>query len=621
MANNDDAYYETILRNTEEKNTKKVKKSNNIVVRLAKLSSRTIQSLRNKMKEHKLDGAYEKYNKYYGKMIRKANEAKTLQVAQSKGKEVPDEEIEKAALASDRYGSKVAKYAVKLVDVDIKTATKVTPAKADRKLRITARMKDKFTKVARALFLSRRQSSQTKKATKEYIADYVDKSLFNDEVVKNNIKMGSLKKLDVSDGNTEKLKGFIVKKDVDGFNSHLYPEHRDQKDEPIELEPSTTLSNKERNDQHREAFNKIRNLTVDKIVQQQKENKEKIDSAKTELEKALDAAETKKEKAISESENGNNFDFNKALSSVEKMGKERNTSKEGTEQTNAGFDYNAMLKATVGALNEHGKEQELEKSNVGDEKKTTTSSEEIKPVATNTDSKTDGDSVISKLESMKARGVIDSSVADQLVSEINTTQKQDVKADAKVTEEESVNNLSPISVGDKKETDANPVDNVINETEEPKRYTVRVKREKLSDGSYRYTQVKPTDAPSEPTIQVGESRKLDITPADIERIREEVNKEAKRTQEIEQQRAAAERETTEIIGKTEAVRKQVEMLKEFIAYKKELQKEIEKREQAKTRFEATLYRQGQAKDVYDRTIKEYNELSNQAETSGFGRKK
>ena len=621
MANNDDAYYETILRNTEEKNTKKVKKSNNIVVRLAKLSSRTIQSLRNKMKEHKLDGAYEKYNKYYGKMIRKANEAKTLQVAQSKGKEVPDEEIEKAALASDRYGSKVAKYAVKLVDVDIKTATKVTPAKADRKLRITARMKDKFTKVARALFLSRRQSSQTKKATKEYIADYVDKSLFNDEVVKNNIKMGSLKKLDVSDGNTEKLKGFIVKKDVDGFNSHLYPEHRDQKDEPIELEPSTTLSNKERNDQHREAFNKIRNLTVDKIVQQQKENKEKIDSAKTELEKALDAAETKKEKAISESENGNNFDFNKALSSVEKMGKERNTSKEGTEQTNAGFDYNAMLKATVGALNEHGKEQELEKSNVGDEKKTTTSSEEIKPVATNTDSKTVGDSVISKLESMKARGVIDSSVADQLVSEINTTQKQDVKADAKVTEEESVNNLSPISVGDKKETDANPVDNVINETEEPKRYTVRVKREKLSDGSYRYTQVKPTDAPSEPTIQVGESRKLDITPADIERIREEVNKEAKRTQEIEQQRAAAERETTEIIGKTEAVRKQVEMLKEFIAYKKELQKEIEKREQAKTRFEATLYRQGQAKDVYDRTIKEYNELSNQAETSGFGRKK
>ena len=225
MPNQDDRELESILRETPTPSRADGKEIKKAKVKEAKLTGRTIGSLRRKIKEKRMDRAYRKYNENYRKMRSSLKEANEIRYAQEKGDNITDSEI---ALAYDevaKYGKKLAKYGAVLLEDDIaKVAanSKVKP-KPIRVPRI-------FVGVARKM-LRLRDKHKTKKAqkamakdikgaTKDFIKESLDSALFvnredrelRDQLDRTVIQdLGVKKGVDTAEDRLASLRKFISK--------------------------------------------------------------------------------------------------------------------------------------------------------------------------------------------------------------------------------------------------------------------------------------------------------------------------------------------------------------------------------------------------------------------------
>ena len=183
MAKEEREELEEILRHTEAPS--RVSKKDNIAVKVAKLTGRTISSLKAKIKAGRLDRAVERYNKNYTKMRKAMVEAKQLRIQQDNGEEVRDSKIIAKTEIALSYEKKLARLAVRVLNEDIKNARQVAKPKALRIPRVLRRVfprittkldeihEDIATKIALA-----KDKKQIKAGTKEFIASSLENAVY-----------------------------------------------------------------------------------------------------------------------------------------------------------------------------------------------------------------------------------------------------------------------------------------------------------------------------------------------------------------------------------------------------------------------------------------------------------
>jgi len=231
---------EGVLKNKDDSTPERVNDQENKPKRVAKLTPRTIESLRTKRKEKRLNKAYAKYNKKYQKMKEAAIEADAMRVAREEGQAVTNSElaVEYSIVAS--YDKKLAKMGAKLLKEEIKSVVasmdvsgKVVQAK---RIKVPRFLLEKMGRLARAIEKSKVKKQEKKlvkemtKNTKEYIKNSLDSALFKEDgTIREKIDADTIRNLGLKGGvsDTERrldsLKGFIS---LDGKNSIF-----DKKDE------------------------------------------------------------------------------------------------------------------------------------------------------------------------------------------------------------------------------------------------------------------------------------------------------------------------------------------------------------------------------------------------------
>lgn len=154
--------------------------------KVAKLTGRTIGSLRRKINEKRMDRAYRKYNENYKKMRRSLKEANDVRFEQEKGENITDSEVVLAYDEVAKYGKKLAKYGAVLLEEDIARVVASQKAKpkplrvprvlvgAVRKV-LKARDKRKTKKAQKAL------AKDIKATTKDFIRESLDAAMFKDK--------------------------------------------------------------------------------------------------------------------------------------------------------------------------------------------------------------------------------------------------------------------------------------------------------------------------------------------------------------------------------------------------------------------------------------------------------
>ena len=153
--------------------------------RVAKLTSRTISSLRTKIKEKRLASAYKKYNKKYRDMRIALKEANALRAAYENGESVTQSQVVEAFDIVATYDRKLSKYAVKLLRDDIKRAVadkKPKPIRVPRillgKLRPLAKALIKAAEKRKTKKLQKSLEREMKGATRDYIETSLEGALF-----------------------------------------------------------------------------------------------------------------------------------------------------------------------------------------------------------------------------------------------------------------------------------------------------------------------------------------------------------------------------------------------------------------------------------------------------------
>ena len=154
--------------------------------KVAKLTGRTIGSLRRKINERRMDRAYRKYNENYRKMRRTLKEANEVRLDQEKGENITDSEVVLAYDEVAKYGKKLAKYGAVLLEEDIARVVASQKAKpkplrvprvlvgAVRKV-LKVRDKRKTKKVQKAMV------KDIKATTQDFIRDSLDAAMFKDK--------------------------------------------------------------------------------------------------------------------------------------------------------------------------------------------------------------------------------------------------------------------------------------------------------------------------------------------------------------------------------------------------------------------------------------------------------
>lgn len=246
---NEDKDLEYIL--VEKEAPKRVEAKENVAKRVAKLTGRTITSLKEKIKENRLDKAYAKYNKKYQKMKEAAKVASDAQKAQEAGEKITNSElaVEYSIVAS--YDKKLAKMGAKLLKDDIKTVaagmdvSKV--ATISKRIKVPRFLLTKMRKLAQTVEKIRTKQEQKrlqkvmKKQTKEYIKSSLDGAVFkedgslqekiNPEVIKNlGLKGGK----NDTERRLDSLRGFIS---LDGKTALF--ENKTEHDDELEKETKT----------------------------------------------------------------------------------------------------------------------------------------------------------------------------------------------------------------------------------------------------------------------------------------------------------------------------------------------------------------------------------------------
>lgn len=257
MTNEEEMELESVIKKTET--PARVDGKENKPKR-AKLTARTISSLVSKIKEKRLDRAYAKYNKAYGKMRKSLIEANTLRNEYNKSGEertVTSAEVMAAYSKVDSYGKRLAKWGVKLLDADIKRIAKAEKAKPIRVPRILVGRMRKIThaivkpiEAHRDKKLQKAIAGDMKDATKDMIRDSLTNAMFKDvqsaalksTIDKETIKDLGLKKESETEDRLASLRKFIS---IDGRTSALSDEELTRAEKPIAdvppVEPTPTV--------------------------------------------------------------------------------------------------------------------------------------------------------------------------------------------------------------------------------------------------------------------------------------------------------------------------------------------------------------------------------------------
>lgn len=257
MTNEEEMELEPVIRRTET--PARVDGKENKPKR-AKLTARTISSLVSKIKEKRLDRAYAKYNKAYGKMRKSLIEANTLRNEYNKSGEertVTSAEVMAAYSKVDSYGKRLAKWGVKLLDADIKRIAKAEKAKPIRVPRILVGRMRKIThaivkpiEAHRDKKLQKAIAGDMRDATKDMIRDSLTNAMFKDvqsaalksTIDKETIKDLGLKKESETEDRLASLRKFIS---IDGRTSALSDEELTRAEKPIAdvppVEPTPTV--------------------------------------------------------------------------------------------------------------------------------------------------------------------------------------------------------------------------------------------------------------------------------------------------------------------------------------------------------------------------------------------
>lgn len=215
---------EDVLRRTET--PRRVEAKENILKRAAKLTGRTITSLKTKIKENRMDKAYAKYNRKYQKMKAAARTAVNARKEQEAGDGITNSEVavEYSIVAS--YDKKLAKMGAKLLKDDIKTAVAAMDtrdvAAIGKRIKVPRFLLTKMNTIVMAIEKIKSKTEQkrlekvVKKNTQEYIKSSLDGALFKkDGSLQEKIDPEVIRNLGLKGGknDTEKrldtLRGFI----------------------------------------------------------------------------------------------------------------------------------------------------------------------------------------------------------------------------------------------------------------------------------------------------------------------------------------------------------------------------------------------------------------------------
>jgi len=179
--------FETILRETEA--PKRVDGRSRPKLRIAKLTGRTISSLKNKIKEKRMSFAYDRYNINYTKMRRALIEANSVAKQAQEGKATESEVVEAFDIVAS-YERRLARWGVKLLKDDIKDVA-FHMAKP-RAIRVPRILLGKLRPITKAIInaIERRKTKKLQKtltkeitaSTKDYIRDSLEGALFKDSV-------------------------------------------------------------------------------------------------------------------------------------------------------------------------------------------------------------------------------------------------------------------------------------------------------------------------------------------------------------------------------------------------------------------------------------------------------
>ena len=242
MANTEDRELEDILVKKEP--PKRVEAKENIVKKVAKLTSRTISSLRTKINENRLDKAYAKYNKKYQSMKKAAVEASNARNLKENGEDITNSELAVDYSIVASYEKKLAKMGAKLLKDEIKaTAASIDVSEKvsiGKRIKVPRFLLTKMRKLVETRERIRTKKEQKKiekeitKQTKEYIKSSLDGALFKEDgSLQERINPEVIKNLGLKGGknDTERrldtLRGFIS---FDGKSS-LFEKEKETSDE------------------------------------------------------------------------------------------------------------------------------------------------------------------------------------------------------------------------------------------------------------------------------------------------------------------------------------------------------------------------------------------------------
>lgn len=324
MANTEDRELEDILIKKEP--PKRVEAKENIVKKVAKLTSRTISSLRTKISENRLDRAYAKYNKKYQNMKKAATEASNARKLKENGEDITNSElaVEYSIVAS--YEKKLAKMGAKLLKDEIKaTAASIDvseKAVIGKRIKVPRFLLTKMRKLVEVREKIRTKKEHKKiekeitKQTKEYIKSSLEGALFKEDgSLQERINPEVIKNLGLKGGknDTERrldtLRGFIS---LDGktalFENNVAADEKLEKDSKLNTDlppaqPTSTVTKEEPKvnvDDLLKGFGKEKTVenelgdkevtkTVEKVEETIKEEKKELDARNDVRSKEIDA--------------------------------------------------------------------------------------------------------------------------------------------------------------------------------------------------------------------------------------------------------------------------------------------------------------------------------------------
>ncbi len=321
MANEEEKQLDSIL--VEKEAPSRVDDKENKPKKVAKLTGRTISSLKTKIKEKRMEKAYKKYNKKYQQMKESLINAEAKRKEQQEGESITDSELAVEYSIVMSYDKKLAKKGAKLLkneikqivaDMDLKDKVSVgKPIRVPRFILTKMRKLVSVQEKIREKKLRKKMVKGITKTTKEYIENSFDSALFNEKgKLQDSINATVIKDLSLKGGKqgTERrldtLRNFISQ---DGKSPLFSADDSELENKnktkigtdlpPVEPTPTTEKGeNKINVDDLIKAFEKKQPEIAEDIVKPEPKKEENIDVTVNEKEK--------NEAVLEDGENKNN---------------------------------------------------------------------------------------------------------------------------------------------------------------------------------------------------------------------------------------------------------------------------------------------------------------------------